>query len=154
MVAINEDSHTEIGVYKKAFSIFMALYPLLCIYKGISNFTIGDLMLIGFFFVALFKQKTIILDTRIGIILTFILYAFLVLIINLSVSNVGEVYDTNSLFIRLIKFAFYMSCVLICGRNFLNRHVFKKNDYLLFFGGMYIRYLVCYSSKKYRRCEI
>ena len=92
MVSINKDNRTEIGIYEKAFSIFMALYPLLCIYKGISNFTIGDLILIAFFFVALFKQKTIILDTRTGIILT----------------------------------------------------LFTP----------YMRYLVCHSSKKYRRCEI
>ena len=57
MVSINKDNRTEIGIYEKAFSIFMALYPLLCIYKGISNFTIGDLILIVFFFVALFKKN-------------------------------------------------------------------------------------------------
>lgn len=88
MASINKDNRTEIGIYEKAFSIFMALYPLLCIYKGISNFTIGDLILIAFFFVALFKQKTIILQKIL------------------------------SLFTP------------------------------------YMRYLVCHSSKKYRRCEI
>ena len=83
MLSINKDNRTEIGIYEKAFSIFMALYPLLCIYKGISNFTIGDWILIVFFFVVLFKQKTIILDTRTGIILTFVLYA--------SSKNIGGV---------------------------------------------------------------
>ena len=126
MVSINKDNRTEIGIYEKAFSIFMALYPLLCIYKGISNFTIGDLILIAFFLVALFKQKTIILDTRTGIILTFVLYAYLVLNINLLFTDVGEIYGTTSLLIRLLKFAFYMACVLICGKNFLNYYVFKK----------------------------
>lgn len=151
IIAINEDSRTEIGVYEKAFSIFMALYPLLCIYKGISNFTIGDLILIGFFFVALFKQKTITLDTRTGIILTFILYAFLVLIINIFVSNVGEVYGTTSLLIRLIKFAFYMSCVLICGKNFLNRQVFKKTIFYCSLAAcafLLLQYVVFFGSGK------
>lgn len=151
MVSINKNNRTEIGIYEKAFSIFMALYPLLCIYKGISNLTIGDLILIAFFFVALFKQKTIILDTRTGIILTFVLYAYLVLIINLLFTDVGEIYGTTSLLIRLLKFAFYMACVLICGKNFLNYYVFKKTIFYCSLAAcvfLFLQYAVFFDTGK------
>ncbi len=116
-------------VFIKLFSIFMALYPLLCIYKGISSVTVGDLLLIFFFISTLSIGLSIKYDRRSALIFFFVVYSVIVLCINLIIGNCGEGNDAAALFLRIFKFAFYMICVLGTGSKFLDRSTFKKAMY-------------------------
>lgn len=147
MVSINEDNRTEIGVYKKAFSIFMALYPLLCIYKGVSSFTIGDLILIVFFFVALYETLYKKSNNNISKILCAI---FIVMFFGNVLFYNYMVFWYFSLIIA--RFSIRGGVILL---TVLLLPLFYKHLQKIFsLFAPYIRYLVCHSSKKYRRCEI
>jgi len=106
--------------YKKAFSIFLALYPLLCLYKAVSRFTIGDALLICFLFVTLVHKMSVKIDLRFWAAAMFILYAVVTLVFNLLLSPITVQYGATSLLWRIIKFIFYMACVFVCSDNALD----------------------------------
>ena len=112
--------------YKKAFSIFLALYPLLCLYKAVSRFTIGDALLICFLFVTLVHKMSVKIDLRFWAAAMFILYAVVTLVFNLLLSPITVQYGATSLLWRIIKFIFYMACVFVCSDNALDYAVFRK----------------------------
>ena len=117
--------------YRIFFSVFMALYPILCIYKGISRFTIGDVILIVFFLIAFLKQKSFSLDFRSFFIVAFIIYALIMLVTNLLFLNLSAEHEPTALFIRLIKFIFYMVCATTLGSKAILPRVFKKTLYFM-----------------------
>ena len=112
--------------YKKAFSVFVALYPILCLYKAVSRFTIGDALLIAFVFVTLVHTMSVKVDMRFWAVAIFVLYAFVALVFNLLLSPITVQYGTTSLLWRIIKFIFYMVSVFVCSDNALDFAVFRK----------------------------
>ena len=117
--------------YRFFFSVFMALYPILCIYKGISRFTIGDVILIVFFIIAFLKQKSFSLDFRSFFIVAFVMYALIMLVANLLFFNLSAEHEPVALFIRLIKFIFYMVCATTLGSKAILPRIFKKTLYFI-----------------------
>lgn len=109
----------------RVFSVFMALYPILCIYKAFSRFTIGDVILIAFCALALVQPVK--MDKRMPMVFMFVFYAIFALCINMIFSRITTEYNSFSLWFRLIKFIFYMVCVFVCGKRYLNVKIFKKS---------------------------
>lgn len=123
-VSLNQNNMAVSEKSQKCFSIFIALYPILCIYKAFYKFTIGDIILILFFATSLFGQ--IKKDRRFAFVAVFAVYAFFDLCVNLIFSRVTGVYISSSLMFRLIKFIFYMLCVFTCGKKYFDFKVFQK----------------------------
>lgn len=105
------------------FSVFFALYPILCIYKAFFRFTIGDIFLM--FFLALGMINPPRQDSRIIPAVIFLSYTSLFFAANLF----GHVMD-NSLaatyFFRLAKLIFYFLSAYVCGKKYFDIYVFKK----------------------------
>ena len=98
-------------VEKTIFSLFLALYPVLCVYRGIFNFTIGDLILICWFIYSL--RYPIMYDSRMNSVIIFSFYAGFFLVFNIVFSNITATFNTVALLLRFVKFVFYMTCVFI-----------------------------------------
>ena len=109
---------------RRLFSCFLAVYPVLCVYKGVSSFTIGDLILIGWVIYAL--RYPIYIDDRTIAIGAFSLYAGALLILNIVFSSITSSFNTMALIFRFVKFVFYMASVVICSRRFLDFNIFRK----------------------------
>lgn len=109
---------------EKYFSIFMALYPILCLYKAFYKFTIGDIILMFFLITSILHP--IKKDKRLTIVALFSGYAFLMLFINLAFFQVTATYMASALIFRMIKFIFYMLCVFTCGKRYFDTKVFQK----------------------------
>lgn len=114
----------------KFFSIFLALYPVLCIYKAFSSFTIGDVILICFFLFSL--KKSLKIDSRFCLSLIFAVYIIIVFVINYMFTS-SEYLNNNffSVLLRIIKFIFYISSVFICTKDFFDYKIFKKTLIIL-----------------------
>ena len=110
----------------KIFSIFMALYPLLCLYEGFGGVTIGDLFLLVFFLIFIFRNCYIKIDVRTGAIILFALYAIILLLFNLILTDAASQFGASALLIRVFKFTFYMFSALLFGGKFLDLNIFRK----------------------------
>lgn len=110
----------------KIFSIFMALYPLLCLYEGFVGVTIGDLFLLVFFLIFIFRNCYIKIDVRTGSIILFTLYAIISLLFNLILTDAASQFGASALLIRVFKFAFYMFSAILFGGKFLDLNIFRK----------------------------
>lgn len=107
------------------FSVFLALYPILCIYKAVYKFTIGDIILMGFLLLSIVYP--IKKDTRLSIVTLFSIYAVTALFINLALSSITATYSVPSLMFRVVKFIFYMFCVFTCARTYFDFKIFRKS---------------------------
>lgn len=106
------------------FSVFMALYPILCLYKGFYRFTIGDLGLMFFMLLGLLNLPRI--DSRFGITIVFLVYTVMVFVVNLMIAQTMQISAFSSYLFRLIKLFFYLICAFTCGRTFFNTEYFQK----------------------------
>lgn len=128
---MNYNKHFNINI-RILYSIFFAIYPLLCIYKGFYHFTIGDVILMLFFVFALLDYlffsknfKKIIFNEQFTIFFIASIYFLVNTLINSQLQNL----DTESLFtlvFRLAKFIFYMLSVFLCTPRMLDYKIFKK----------------------------
>lgn len=119
----------EQGSYNKWFSVFMVLYPILCIYKGVSSITVGDVLLILFFLAGFLNQKPIRIGSREALIFLFVVYAFTMMFVNGLFLQLRNKQDVTAMLIRLIKFSVYMLCAVTIGSRCINVDVFKKTLY-------------------------
>lgn len=106
----------------RAFSVFLALYPILCMYKAIYRFTIGDVLLILFLSFSLTNKIRI--SKPCIVVFSFVTVAGFELMLNLMFSSVTAEYEPLSLVFRLVKFIFYMCCVFLVGEKHFNAEVF------------------------------
>ncbi len=112
----------------KLFSIFLAMYPILCIYRAFSSFTIGDVVLIAFLLIS-FKSK-FQTDARFKIVVAFVGFSGLSLLMNIMLTSATASYNTSSLLLRFIKYVFYMVCVFMTNSKF-DLSYFKKTIYVV-----------------------
>lgn len=132
----------------RVFAIFLALYPILCIYKAFGNFTIGDVVLIGFIVVETIKGRTFK-----NIFPMFIIYGIYILTSQMLDFSFAEDYNItsqiNAAIIRAIKILFYIFAIVclagsrICNFFTLRRwliivglatSIFMFYQYIMFFG--------------------
>lgn len=106
------------------YSVFLALYPILCNYKAVYKLTIGDVILMGFLLLSI--TYPIKKDNRLAIVALFSTYTIVALGINLAFSSITTTYSAQSLIFRLAKFIFYMVCVFTCARTYFDFKVFRK----------------------------
>lgn len=119
----------EIPRINKFFSVFFAIYPILCIYKGFSSFTVGDIILIFFCVLSLFE--TINIDDRLLTALTFIGFAAFSIMCNILFSMKNGNYNMEPLLLRFLKLFFYMLCVFTTGKQFFDFRIFKRVIYIV-----------------------
>ncbi len=122
----------------KCFSVFLALYPLLCLYKAVFRFTVGDVLLFLFFFLAI--THPVERDRRFVPVALFIGYAFMILLVNLAFVQLRATDDMPVLLLRILKFTFYLFCVFTCGKTFFDKDIFFKS--ILFLGVAACIYIV------------
>lgn len=129
-MASDNISKIKISTANKFFSVFFALYPILCIYKGFSKFTIGDVILIAFLVFSL--AEPIVVDNRLVSTFIFLCYALIFLLLNIILSKAaagtGEVF---SLIFRAVKLVFYMLSVFTTGRKYFDFQIFKRTLYVV-----------------------
>lgn len=106
------------------FSVFMALYPILCLYTGFYKFTIGDLGLMFFMVLGLLRLPKI--DSRFRITIIFLIYTAIVFLVNLMIVQTMQISAFTSFFFRFIKLCFYLICAFTCGRTYFNTKYFQK----------------------------
>ncbi|MCL2546598.1 MAG: hypothetical protein FWE06_05310 [Oscillospiraceae bacterium] len=109
---------------QKYFSVFLAMYPILCVYRAFFRFTVGDIILMAFFMMSL--KYPIQKDKRLTVAAIFCGYALFMLFINLLFSPIAATQVTSALIFRMIRFIFYILCVFTCGRRYFNIEVFRK----------------------------
>ena len=96
---------------KELFSVFLALYPIFCIYKAVSDFTIGDVILMLFTgYVLLFDPKRAV-GKNASVFMPFTIYAGVVTVLILMF-DYTIMADTAVMF-RFAKLVFYMFCVIV-----------------------------------------
>ena len=130
MKNINSITVTKVPCINFIFSIFMAIYPILCVYKAVSRFTVGDVVLILFFLYSLTNPFKI--EKSFFAVLVFIFYAAFSTVVNSSLSYITINYEYSALLFRLIKMVFYFVCVFTTGRQFLDFKIFKKAVLVVF----------------------
>lgn len=106
------------------FSVFMAVYPILCIYTGFYKFTIGDLGLMFFMVLGLLSLPRI--DNRFRITLVFLVYTALVFVLNFMILQSMQMSEFMSFFFRVVKLFFYLICAFTCGRTYFSTFFFQK----------------------------
>ncbi len=106
------------------FSVFMAVYPILCIYTGFYKFTIGDLGLMFFMVLGLLSLPRI--DNRFRITLVFLVYTALVFVLNFMILQSMQMSAFMSFFFRVVKLFFYLICAFTCGRTYFSTFFFQK----------------------------
>lgn len=111
------------------FSVFIAIYPILCIYKAFYKLTIGDVILMGFLLLSI--TYPIKKDNRLAIVALFSTYSIVALGINLAFSSITSTYSAPSLIFRLAKFIFYMVCVFTCAKTYFDFKVFRKTIFVV-----------------------
>ena len=126
---MDQISKTKISTANKFFSIFFAIYPILCIYKGFSKFTFGDLILIVFLLMSL--TKPIDINNRLFSAFIFLSYSALTLFFNVFFSqSINGTDEFLSLLFRIVKLIFYMLCVFTTGLKYFNFKIFKHTIYI------------------------
>lgn len=110
----------------KVFSIFLALYPVLCIYKAFGNFTIGDVILMGFITVEIIKGKCF--KNIVPLFIIYGIYIFIAQQLNfITTSDNGIIPQISAATIRALKLLFYIfAIVCIAGSYLFDYSVFKK----------------------------
>lgn len=107
---------------KSAFSIFIAFYPVLCVYKAFFKFTIGDIILIVFLFLSVIKKKKRSFKI-VSVFLAFVIYVtFSFFIMNLIYEN--PIF--NAIVFRYIKLMFYIFSVIYVSHDFIDTDILKK----------------------------
>lgn len=121
------------------YSLFLCLYPILCIYKGIGSITIGDLILLIFTGISLFKSIKV--HNTFYSVIIFLFYSLLSLLLNFIFSPVLANYNIFTLLFRVLKLILYFSSIYICYDKFFNKRIFCKC--ILLVGLLSSVFLIC-----------
>ena len=122
--AVKNYNDNKITVLEKLFSVFLAVYPLLCIYKAFYKFTIGDVLLM--FFLVLGVMKPFKIDFRVLSIGAFVGFTAFAFILNMVIFQSMESLAIPSYALRLIKLVFYLLCAVINGKAFFKTKYFER----------------------------
>jgi hypothetical protein len=109
---------------KTVFCIFLALYPVLCLYTGFYRFTIGDVGLMLFTvlgFLPLPRQ-----DRRVAPVVVFLVFTLLVFLLNLFAFETMTSWNVSVYALRLLKLFFYLAAAFSCGKKYFETKVFEK----------------------------
>ena len=120
----NINKSNQIKTIQKIFSVFLALYPLLCIYKAFYRFTIGDVLLMAFLAIGIMRSQKI--DFRVLSIGSFVSYTVFVFVLNLIFFKTMQLAAVLPYTLRLVKLIFYLLSAIISGRAFFNTKYFEK----------------------------
>lgn len=123
-LAENRKINTQKKTIQKIFSVFLALYPLLCIYKAFFRFTIGDVVLMAFLAVGIMHPQKI--DFRVLSIGGFVGFTVFVFVLNLIFFKTMQLAAILPYTLRLVKLVFYLLCAIFSGRAFFNTKYFEK----------------------------
>ena len=129
------------------FSVFMALYPILCLYTGFYKFTIGDLGLMFFMVLGLLSLPRI--DSRFRITIVFLIYTGIIFIVNLMIVQTMQISAFTSFLFRFIKLCFYLICAFTCGRTYFRTRYFQKaiiKVSVIIFVFLLIQYIAYYGA--------
>ncbi len=119
-------------VLQKLFSVFLAVYPLLCIYKAFYKFTIGDVILM--FFLVLGIMRPFKLDFRVLSIGAFVGFTVFAFILNMVFFQSMSSLAIPAYALRLIKLIFYLLCAVINGKAFFKTKYFEKAIFITAIG--------------------
>lgn len=120
----NSKKNNRTKTIQKIFSVFLAVYPLLCIYKAFFRFTIGDVLLMAFLALGLMRPQKI--DFRVLSIGSFVAYTVFVFVLNLIFFKTMQLAAVLPYTLRLVKLIFYLLSAIIGGRAFFNTKYFEK----------------------------
>ncbi len=119
-----KSKNRDLLVLKDFFSVFLAIYPILCLYKGFFRFTLGDVLLMAFLAISfLYPEKN---DNRVFPATSLVLYSGVIFLLNLFVLSSMEMGLISSYFFRFVKLVFYLLCAYKCGKKFFNPEKFEK----------------------------
>ena len=111
--------------FKKAYSIFLALFPIISIYGfGVKGITLGDFFLIAFSIVAFLKYDFDRLEKKNISVLLFIIY---IISVGLFMGVVAEKVQFSKILIRTIRLSFYLLIIIFMSKRFLDVEIFKKS---------------------------
>lgn len=119
-----QNNYRNNSFLKTAFCIFLAVYPVLCIYTGFYKFTIGDLGLLVFTVLGLLPPPR--KDRRIVPVAIFLLTTIFIFFLNLFVFRTMSSWAVSSYVFRLIKLCFYLGSAFLCGKKFFDTETFTK----------------------------
>lgn len=125
MQSIRYRENDGIATIKIIFSIFLALYPILCLYTGFFRFTIGDVGLIMFTIFAILPPVPR-QDTSIVPVAFFLITTIIVFFVNLFVFKTMPSWAATTYFFRLAKLVFYLMAAFFCGKKFFDSKSFEK----------------------------
>lgn len=141
----SEQNNSHISI---VYTVFVASLPLISVYaSGIEGFSLGDLLLIFFFFVRLFdaiNTKTLMINERTLVLLPLIIAIPSISMISvLRQSNV----DVYPIIIRIVRRLFYYLSVVIVSGNWFVEHWCEKTMLALGKVGavyLFLQYLAYY----------
>ncbi len=122
--ALNRDRYKKYGIIQTLFCIFLALYPVLCLYKGFYKFTIGDLGLVVFTVLGVLPPPR--QDRRLVPVVVFLITTISVFLLNLMVFKTMESWAMTAYLFRLIKLCFYLIAAFTCGKKYFTTHIFER----------------------------
>ena len=123
-IAENKNLNNSLTVIQKVFSVFLAVYPLLCIYTAFYKFTIGDVILMFFLALGILRPQKI--DFRVLSIGTFVGFTAFVFVLNMIFFKSMALVAVSAYALRLIKLIFYLFCAVFSGRAFFKTQYFEK----------------------------
>lgn len=112
------------SVMKTIFCVFLAVYPILCLYKGFYRFTIGDLGLMAFTVLGVLPPPK--QDKRIVSVAIFLVYSVFIFLLNVFVFDSMPSWGTGTYFFRLVKLIFYLVAAFTCGKKYFDLETFEK----------------------------
>ena len=145
--AVKNYNDNKITVLEKLFSVFLAVYPLLCIYKAFYKFTIGDVVLM--FFLVLGIMRPFKVDFRVLSIGTFVGFTAFAFIVNMVFLQSMSSLAVPAYALRLIKLIFYMLCAVINGKAFFKTKYFEKAIFITALGAcafLFFQYVMFYGT--------
>ncbi|MBR7123063.1 MAG: hypothetical protein IKC95_06385 [Oscillospiraceae bacterium] len=126
--AINNRKRPKSQTY---FSIFLALYPVLCLYKAFASFTIGDVILICALLCYIFFSKTITISKKLFAVAPLMAYVVVLFLIrNLLIGDISGLTATT-VFFRVFKFIFYLSAAVTISPKYISRSILEKGVVLI-----------------------
>ena len=134
---------------ERSFSVFMAVYPILCLYLAFSSFTIGDVLLIIFFLMFVYKRGILKVNTRTMLLGFFVVYAVSSLLINCMLTDIISTHGTEAVLWRMIKYVFYVLAACMVGAERLDVNVFKKTLFAaasLSCAFLFVQYVLFYGA--------
>ncbi len=131
------------------YSVILALFPVLCLYKAFYKFTIGDVFLMFFLVLSVWKIPKFDMKAKIAAI--FLVYTVMSFGINLFLIKTMESAYIVTYAARLAKLGFYLLSAFVTSRIFFNTKYFSKALVacsLIFAGLLFMQYVMFYGFDK------